>query len=263
MNGHGRKVLVMASSKGLGFAIAKRLAKDRSEVVICGRNKTTLDKAVDDLQKIDGCAGAYGIVADLARRSDVDMLLQRTFELLGSIDCLVVNSGHMPYGTLDSLNDDDWDHSYETLLMSAVRVSRAAAAAMKASGRGGDIVYVSSAGVREATGHLLVSNIMRSGIAVLAKHLADTLSGSGVRVNVVAPGYFDTGRVHMRIEALMVDEGLDRDTAIERVANINPLGRIGTADELAELVGFIVSDRARYLNGTTIVIDGGGSRLVM
>ncbi|WP_292703306.1 SDR family oxidoreductase [Mesorhizobium sp.] len=80
-------------------------------------------------------------------------------------------------------------------------------------------------------------------------------------MNVVAPGYFNTGRVHNRIEALMVDEGLDRDAAIERVANANPLGRIGTADELAELVGFIVSDRARYLNGTTIVIDGGSSRL--
>ncbi|MER9645228.1 SDR family oxidoreductase [Mesorhizobium sp. M0239] len=255
----------MASSKGLGFAIAKRLANDRAEVVICGRNKMHLDKAVDDLQKIDGCAGDYGIVADLARRSDVDILLRHTFELLGSIDCLVVNSGHMPYGTLESLNDGDWDHSYETLLMSAVRVSRVASGSRcdEIFRSWGDIVYVSSAGVHEATGHLLLSKIMRSGIAVLAKHLADTLSGSGVRVNVVAPGYFDTGRVHKRIEALMVDEGLNRETAIERVAYINPLGRIGIADELAELVGFIVGDRARYLNGTTIVIDGGGSRLVM
>ncbi|TIS33934.1 SDR family oxidoreductase [Mesorhizobium sp.] len=263
MNDHGRKVLVTAGSKGLGLAIAKRLAKNRSEVVICGRNKASLDRAVGDLQKIEGCAGAHGIIADLARRADVDMLLQRTLVLLGSIDCLVVNSGHMPYGTLEDLNDDDWDHSYETLLMSAVRVSRAAAAAMKASGRGGDIVYVSSAGVHEVTGHLLLSNVMRAGMAVLAKHLADTLSGNGVRVNVVAPGYFDTGRVHKRIEALMVDEGLNRNAAIARVANTNPLGRIGTADELAELVEFIVGDRARYINGTTIVIDGGGSRLVM
>ncbi|TIU44711.1 MAG: SDR family NAD(P)-dependent oxidoreductase, partial [Mesorhizobium sp.] len=117
MNDHCRKVLVMASSKGLGLAIAKRLAKNRSEVVICGRNKAALDQAVGDLQKIEGCAGAHGIIADLSRRSDVDMLLQRTLELLGSIDCLVVNSGHMPHGTIEDLSDDDWDHSYETLLM--------------------------------------------------------------------------------------------------------------------------------------------------
>lgn len=82
-------------------------------------------------------------------------------------------------------------------------------------------------------------------------------------MNVVAPGYFDTGRVHKRIEALIVDEGLNRDAAIHRVASANPFGRIGTADELAELVGIIVGDRARYLNGTTIVIDGGSSSLVI
>ncbi|TIM39108.1 MAG: SDR family oxidoreductase [Mesorhizobium sp.] len=263
MNYHSRKVLVTAGSNRLGFAIAKRLAKDGAEVAICARNQSTLDKAVAELRNIERCAGAHGIVADLARRSDVDMLFGRTLELLGNIDCLAVNSGHMPYGTIENVVDEDWDHSYETLLIRAVRLSRAAARMMKASGPGGDIVFVSSAGVHEATGHLLVSNVMRAGIAVLAKHLADTLSGSGVRVNVVAPGYFDTGRVHKRIEALILDEGLNREAAIERVANANPLGRIGTAEELAELVGFIVGDRARYLNGTTIVIDGGSSRFVM
>lgn len=103
---------------------------------------------------------------------------------------------------------------------------------------------------------------MRAGVAVVAKHLADTLAGSGVRVNVVAPGYFNTGRVRRRIEDLMIDEGLDRQSATGRIAAANPLGRIGTADELAELVAFIVGDGARYLNGTTITVDGGSSRVV-
>ncbi|RUV33353.1 MAG: SDR family oxidoreductase [Mesorhizobium sp.] len=136
------------------------------------------------MRNIERRAGAHGVVADLARRSDVDMLFGRTLELLGNIDCLAVNSDLMPYGTIENVVDEDWDHSYETLLISAVRLSRAAARMMKASGPGGDIVFVSSAGVHEVTGHLLVSNVMRAGIAVLAKHLADTLSGSGVRVNV-------------------------------------------------------------------------------
>ncbi|TJW72107.1 MAG: SDR family oxidoreductase, partial [Mesorhizobium sp.] len=125
-----------------------------------------------------------------------------------------------------------------------------------------DIVYVTSAGIHEATDHRVASNVMRAGIAVVAKHLADTLAGSGVRVNVVAPGYFDTGRMRRRIEEIMVDEGLDRQSATGRIAAANPLGRIGTANELAELIAFIVGDGARYLNGTTITMDGGSSRLV-
>ncbi|RWA75880.1 MAG: SDR family NAD(P)-dependent oxidoreductase [Mesorhizobium sp.] len=208
MSDHSRRVLVTAGSNGLGLAIAKRLAKDRAEIVICARNQSTLDKAVAELRNIEKCGGAHGIVADLARRSDVDMLFGRTLELLGHIDLLVVNSGHMPYGNIEYVSDEDWDHSYETLLMSAVRLSRAAAGVMKASGHGGDILYVSSAGVHEATGHLLLSNVMRAAIAVLAKHLADTLTGSGIRVNVVAPGYLDTGRVHNRIEALWSTKAL-------------------------------------------------------
>lgn len=120
-----------------------------------------------------------------------------------------MNSGHAPYGTFDTSSDDDWDESYEMWLMSAVRLSRAAAKVMKVSERGGDIVYVTSAGIHEATDHRVASNVMRAGLAVVAKRLADTLAGSGVRVNVVAPGYFDTGRVRRRIEEIMVDEGLD------------------------------------------------------
>ncbi|TIW47771.1 MAG: SDR family oxidoreductase [Mesorhizobium sp.] len=257
-----RRVLVTGASKGLGFAIANRLGQDGAQVVICGRNQPDLDKAVAELREKSRCEVAHGIVADLSRRSDVDTLFDRTLNLLGGVDCLVVNSGHAPYGTIDTLSDDDWDQSYEMLLLSAVRLSRAAAKVMKASERGGDIVYVTSAGIHEATDHRVASNVMRAGIAVVAKHLADTLAGSGVRVNVIAPGYFDTGRVRRRIDEIMVDEGLDRQSATGRIATANPLGRIGTANELAELIAFIVGDGARYLNGTTITMDGGSSRLV-
>lgn len=259
----GRKVLITAASNGLGFAIAKRLAVDGAQVAICGRTQSGLDEAVAELRAVPGCENAYGIAADLGNRSDVDMLFDRAAELMNGLDCLVVNSGHMAYGTIETLADKDWDDSYEMLLMSAMRLSRAAAKRMKASNRNGDIIFITSAGVHEATDHLLLSNVMRAGIAVLAKHLADVLSKTGIRVNVVAPGYFDTGRVRNRIDALMSEEGLDRQSATEQIASANPTGRIGTADELAELVAFVVGNRARYLNGATIVIDGGTGRLVI
>lgn len=256
-----RKVLVTGGSKGLGFAIARKLSEDGSQLVICGREQSRLDSAIDELKDNSRSLVAHGIVADLSQRSDVDMLFNRTLELLGGLDCLVVNSGHAPYGTIDSLNDSDWDHSYDMLLMSAVRLSRAAARVMQASD-GGDIIFITSTGVHEATDHRLASNVMRAGIAVVAKHLADFVSGTGVRVNVVAPGYFNTGRVRTRIEDLMNNEGLDFPSATRRIATANPLGRIGMANELAELIAFMVGGRATYLNETTITIDGGSSRIV-
>lgn len=135
-------------------------------MVICGRNQPELDQAVAELRDKSKCEVAHGLVADLSRRSDVDTLFDRTLNLLGGVDCLVV-----PYGTIDTLSNDDWDESYEMLLLSAVRLSRAAAKVMKASERGGDIVSVTSAGIQEATDHRVASNVMRAGIAVVAKHL--------------------------------------------------------------------------------------------
>ncbi|SFL14845.1 short chain dehydrogenase [Mesorhizobium albiziae] len=146
--------------------------------------------------------------------------------------------------------------------MSAVRLSREVAKRMKDEGIKGDILLISSAGIHEEPGHLLLSGAMRAGIAVLAKHMSHVLAGTGIRVNVVALGYFDTGRVHDRIETLVADNGLDRPVAIERVAGANPMKRVGRAEEVAELVAFMVGDRAEFLNGTTIVIDGGSNCLV-
>lgn len=134
-----RKVLVTAGSKGLGVAIAKRLAQEGAHVVICGRDQSALERAAADLRNISQCEGAYGIVVDLSRRSEVDLLFERAVRLMGNVNCLVVNSGHMPYGTIETLSDEDWDASYEMLLMSAVRLSRAAARLMKTSDRARDM----------------------------------------------------------------------------------------------------------------------------
>lgn len=261
MDGDSRKVLVTGASRGLGFAIAKKLLEDGARVVICGRDQSRLDLAVAEL--LSKSPFAHGIVADLSRRSDVDILFDHAVEFMGGIDCLIVNSGHAPYGTIDTLSDRDWDDTYDLLLMSAVRLSRAAAKVMRTAESGGDIIYLTTTGVHEVSDQRVASNVMRAGIAVLAKHLSDSVSGTDIRVNVVAPGYFDTGRIRRRIDDLMENEGIDRPSATARIAAANPLGRIGTANELAELIAFIVSDRARYLNGTTITIDGGSSRLVL
>jgi len=141
------------------------------------------------------------------------------------------------------------------LLMSAVRLTRLVVPIMRAN-KGGDIIFLSSATVREPPPHLLLSTVMRLGVLGLSKTLARALAPENIRVNLVAPGYFHTGRVRERIETLMKTEGLSKEAATARIAGNIPAGRIGTAEEFAELVAFVASRKAGFMIGNTIAIDG-------
>ena len=174
---------------------------------------------------------------------------------LNAIDILVVNSGHIPYGGIDTLSDDDWYSAFDLLVMSAVRLVRAVIPSMRERG-GGAIVFVGSSSVRNPPPHLLLSSVMRLGVAGLAKTLARSLAPENIRVNVVAPGYFETGRVRARI-AENVRTGTSPEEARRTIAGDQPMGRLGNADELAELVLFLVGNRAPFLTGSHIPIDGG------
>ena len=166
--------------------------------------------------------------------------------------------GHLPYGGLE-LTERQWYAAFDLIIMSAVRLIRNVVPLMKAQG-GGDIVFITSSTMREPVEHLLLSNTLQTGVAGLAKTLARTLGPDNIRVNVVAPGYFDTGRVRQRVDEIVEREGSPRDSAALRVAGDVPLQRIGAASELAELVAFVAGRRSEYLTGATIVIDGGSSR---
>jgi 3-oxoacyl-[acyl-carrier protein] reductase len=143
------------------------------------------------------------------------------------------------------------------LVMGAVRLVRGATPHLRAAG-GGSIVFIGSASVRNPPPQLLLSSVMRLGVAGLAKTLASSLAKDRIRVNVAAPGYFATGRVRRRIEAQQA-EGATAQQAIREVAGSVPLGRIGRAEELAELVAFLVSDRCGFITGAHIPIDGGST----
>jgi len=255
----GRTALVTAASEGLGFASAKKMAIEGARVAICGRDANKLASAKKAIEAATGTDSTLVITADLTRSADVERLFAEALKQLGQLDIMVVNSGHMAYGTVEDLKDVDWYEAFELVLMSSARLTRLAVPHMR-SRKTGDIVYITAAGTREPSAHLVLSNAFRAGISALAKTLSRAVAGDNIRVNVLAPGYFDTGRVRRRIDQLAAQEKLQRPEASLRIAGDIPVGRIGEADEFAALVAFVVSRQAPFLTGSTIVIDGGMSR---
>jgi 3-oxoacyl-[acyl-carrier protein] reductase len=251
---NGKIALVTAATEGLGLACAVRLARAGCSVAICGRREQALAAAGAKLSAVNS-SGVLTMRADIADRQSVEQLVGKVRERFGRIDILVVNSGHVAYGSVEDLSEDQWNEAYQLLLMSAVRLTRLVIPIMRANA-GGDIVFLSSATVREPPPHLLLSTVMRLGVLGLSKTLARALAPENIRVNLVAPGYFHTGRVRERIDTLMKIEGLSREAATARIAGNIPAGRIGTAEEFAELVAFVASRKAGFMIGNTIAIDG-------
>jgi len=254
----GKVALVTAASEGLGFACAARLAKAGCKIAICGRRSDVLSAAREKLLK-NGASDVLTVTADIVDPAAIDDLVKRVLAHFGRLDILVMNSGHIAYGGLEDLTEEQWEHAYNLLLMSAVRLARLCVPAMRVH-KGGDIVFLGSATTREPPPHLLLSTVMRLGVAGLAKTLARSLAPDNIRVNLVAPGYFDTGRVHKRVRELMAEKNLSQAEAENQLSGGLPLGRIGSPEELAELVAFVVSRKAGFMTGATISIDGGGSR---
>ncbi|WP_026379211.1 SDR family oxidoreductase [Afifella pfennigii] len=257
---HGKVAVVTAASRGLGYACAERLAREGCRLAICARSAGPLAEARAGLEGLGG--EVLAVAADLACGPDIERFLADIAERFGRIDILIVNSGHIAYGGLEELDEAAWQEAFQLLLMSAVRLSRGALPLLRQAG-GGDIVFLTSATIREPPPHLLLSTTMRLGVAGLAKTLSQAHAGENIRVNSVAPGYFDTGRVAARIDALMRQERLSRAEATASIAGDMPLKRIGTAEEFAELVAFVASRKAGFMTGSTLAIDGGRGRSIL
>ena len=252
----GKRILVTAASQGLGLAIATRLADAGGALALCARGAEALAAAADTIAESSG-RRPVTLTADLSVPADVEALTKAAIEALGGLDILIINSGHIPYGSIETLPDSAWYGAFELLLMSAVRLARAAVPTMRESG-GGSIVFIGSASVREPPPHLLLSSVMRLGVIGLAKTLARTLAADNIRVNVVAPGYFATGRVRRRLAERM-EGGMTANQAMREIAGDIPLQRVGEPEELAELVAFLVEGKSGFLTGGHVVLDGGAS----
>jgi len=196
------------------------------------------------------------MTADVSRAPQIERLVRATVERYGGIDVLVTNAGGPPAGTFDRFSDDEWQAAFELTLMSAVRLIRASLPSMRARG-GGTIVCMSSSSIKQPIPNLLLSNVMRAGVAGLAKTLADEVADDHIRVNTIVPGRIATPRVEHLDRVNAERAGVDVAVVEQREAARIPLRRYGSPEEFADAVAFLASERASYITGATVQVDGG------
>lgn len=246
--------LVAASSKGLGRASAEAIAAEGGKVTICARNAEALEKTRAEM----AAAGfeVLAVPADMTRAADIEMVVARTVEHFGGLHILVTNAGGPPPGYFPDFDDATWQAAIDLSLMSTVRLIRAALPHMEAAGWG-RIINVTSISVKEPVDNLLLSNAVRPAVHGLAKTLANQWAGKGITINNVMPGYTLTDRVQQLAEARAKDSGKTPEEIVAGMGQPVPLGRVGKPEEFGAVVAFLASEKASYLNGVSIPIDGG------
>lgn len=257
----GNTALVTASSDGLGKASATALAEAGANVVINGRDQDKLDAAVIELDEA-GTGSVIGQQGDITDEDDVSALVEQTLDEFGGIDHLVTSAGGPPSGAFMDLEEKDWNHAHELLLMSVVRLIRESADALHADG-GGTIVNITSRSVKEAIPPITLSNSVRMGVIGLEKTLSREFAPE-VRTNAVLPGPHETDRVQSLIEESVESGEYDsyEDGLTDRSASV-PMGTIGDPMGLGRTVAFLSSPHSAFINGTTVTIDGGLGRATL
>ncbi|MCP4542620.1 MAG: SDR family oxidoreductase [Chloroflexi bacterium] len=247
--------LVTAGSKGLGRAVALRLAQEGAHVVICARNETPLREAAAEIEAATD-RQVLTLPADVSDPDMADLLVQATLERFGRIDVLVINAGGPPPGQFLDLTPADWEAAAQLTLMSAVRLCYAAAPPMKDQGTG-SILAVTSITVKQPLPNLILSNSLRLGVTGLVKTLADELAPFGVRVNGICPGWTRTSRVDQLLQDRAERNNTTPDKEAVKIAAAIPMGRMGTPREFAAAAAFLVSPAASYITGVSLLVDGG------
>ncbi len=235
----GRTAIVCGASAGMGLAIAEALSREGANVAMFARRREVLQREADRL-------GALAVRGDVTNPADLKRLVDRTVEAFGGFDILVHNSGGPPRTTALVIDDDAVESAVELLLLSVVRLTNLCLPQLERSGRG-RVINIESSTVREPIENLVLSNTVRPGVIGWAKTLAREVGPKKITVNSIAPGRIDTERLA---------EAFERRSRSEIIEEI-PLKRFGKPEEIADVVCFLVSDRASYVTGTVIPVDGG------
>jgi len=250
-----RVAIVAASSEGLGKAVALGLAREGAKLALCARTQSTLDATADEIRRETGAA-VLARAVDVTVHEQVRGFVAETVAAFGRLDICVANAGGPPSKTFAETTLEDWRRAAELNLMSTVYLAKETLPAMQQR-RWGRFIAITSVTVKQPVDGLILSNSIRAGVAGLMKTLANEYGPWNVLVNNVCPGYTATARLLELEEALARKQGVTPREIEERWASGTPLGRIGQPEEFANLVVFLASERASYITGASIGVDGG------
>ncbi|UYM14944.1 SDR family oxidoreductase [Endozoicomonas euniceicola] len=246
--------MVAGASSGLGLGIARQLASEGAKVSIASRSPDKITQAASTISS-ETSSEIRGYVFDARNQESIRHWVHSTLDDFGHIDGVVINAGGPPPGSFDELDDKAWQNAFELTLMSAVRLIRETLPALKVNG--GSILTLTSSTIKEPVDFLTLSNVMRSGVASLAKSLADQLAEDNIRINNLIPGSIQTDRVDALNQYVASRSGTSRDQIRAKTEANIPLGRYGKTEEFAKAATFLLSDAASYITGSSLTVDGG------
>jgi len=237
---------VAASSQGLGKMVAMELANEGARIIICGRNKINLESTKQEIEK-QTQAEVLAICGDLSIADEREQIINNALNVYHTIDILVTNTGGPPSGKIEMFRQEDWDHAYQNLLLSVVGLVNGFLPGMKKQ-KWGRIISITSMAVKQPVNNLVLSNSVRASVVGLMKTLSNELAIDNITVNNVMPGYTETERLNELIKA---------DPTFSNAKSEIPMGRFGKPEEFAAAVCFLASERASYITGQSLAVDGG------
>ena len=253
--------LVAAGSRGLGRAVAEELAAEGASLVLCARDDKALIETSEAITSSSG-ANVLAVPADVTIVSDVSRVVDSGLAKFGRIDILVTNAGGPPAGKFDQVTREQWEAATRLTLYSAIELARHVLPGMKER-RWGRILNITSIAVKQPVENLILSNSLRAGVTGFARTLANEVAADGITVNNILPGYTRTERLEELAAMMAEKQGISSAEFKRKWEQEIPMNRLGEPREFAALAAFLVSERASYITGQSIAVDGGWIRSLL
>ena len=259
-----RIAFIAGASAGLGWAVAERLAREGCRVAVCSRDEERITQAAERISEAAGVEGdrLLPIVCDVTQEDQIEAAIGRTADHFGELNILVTNAGGPPAGFIGDFDAEAWRAALDLNLMSTINLCRIALPHLRKAAKEGlaRIVMVTSISAKQPIPNLYLSNTARAGVQGFAKSLSEEVGEEGITVNTILPGYTRTRRLNDLAEDAARRTGQDQAEIEAGWAENNALKRLGEPEEFAEAVAFLVSERAAYITGAALPVDGGRSK---